>query len=245
MNDRTYRSVGDAARLGAPERDARTGRRTADRSDKDRRHRRPRPRRALLIGIGLLVALLLAGTAVALTSGGNDDDEAATRPSSTRIAGAPTTGGAGASSSGSGGSGGSGAITQERYELTVETVSGFSYAEGSGDLGPNEGVGNVMTVAIMVTCRGSACTVDTFGGLLPSTSGQIDDGSFTAEGREPFNADPTCAPQERTWQLELTFADDGGVTGTYETDTDPGRVPCEQGNQSGARYTYRIEGEKA
>lgn len=239
MNDRAYRSVADAARLGTPERDALTGRRTADRGDKGRRSR-PRPRRALLVAVGLLVAMLLAGAAAALT-GGDEDDETAAGAATSTPSGAPTripnTSGAA--------SGGPGAVTEERYDLKVETIAGFSYAEGSGALGPNEGVGSIQSTAIIVTCRGSTCGVDSFGGLLPSTSGQLEDGRFAADGREPFNADPTCAPQERTWQLELTFTDDGRVSGTYETDTDPGRVPCEQGSQSGARYTYRIEGEKA
>ncbi|HRW37473.1 MAG: hypothetical protein KDB04_10715 [Acidimicrobiales bacterium] len=245
MSDRPYRRIGDPARLGELERDQATGRRLADRSDKDRRSRTPRSNRGLVIGgVVALVLLLAVGAAVALGSGGDDEPESAAPTTTDATEGGSAEPGEG-SEPAEGSPGSAESPLDGMYDLTYTATEALSYDTGQTITGDNATtVGTVQDGTLFVSCAGSDCFVDLSGPIFGPVDWTVEGSTIRGSGRSTRNLGDGCAPQEEIREVELTIGADGSVSGTVLEDVDPGKVACAEGFGSGSRYAYDVEGQR-
>jgi hypothetical protein len=187
---KVYGSVTDAARLLPRERDARTGRRIAERQDKrsDPRHRSAGRRRARALAVaGAVVAVLaIAGVAVAVAGPGDAPGEAVRRDPGS---GVTTT---------------SGAAGQPPFTDPPATAISLQYRGGAfsarecTDLLDQGGCDLVAFNAfdpLTVRCTPDGCQVEFVGRMIP-----LDPGASSST-TSPHSDDPACGTQ--SWTIEL------------------------------------------
>lgn len=194
-----------------------------------------------MVAAGVLAAVILGGTAFAVTSDGSEPADEATAGSAE-----PTT-----PSQGEPADDGTDAPAEESplngtYDISALTVEAITYSDG-GTI--EENIGNVQEWSIFINCLGvdSDCFIESgfFQRGVP-LDWTFEGSSVRGSGRNEMGFGDDCDPMFAVVEVDLTIDDAGQVTGSFITDADPGRVPCADGSggRSGARYVYEITGQR-